>query len=105
MLIEEQEQQQSLTDSSVVTDTNTSWLNTKWRPMMGWMYMAVCVFDFIIAPVFWSLIQLYGKGKVDDQWQPLTLQGAGFFHLAMGAVLGITSFGRTQEKINVGAIK
>jgi hypothetical protein len=29
----------------------------------------------------------------------LTLQGAGLFHLAMGAVLGIAAFGRTQEKI------
>jgi hypothetical protein len=29
----------------------------------------------------------------------LTLQGAGFFHIAMGAVLGVTAYGRTQEKI------
>jgi len=34
-----------------------------------------------------------------SQWMPLTLQGAGLFHIAMGAVLGITAFGRTQEKI------
>ena len=33
------------------------------------------------------------------QWNPLTLQGAGFFHIAMGAVLGISAYGRTQEKI------
>jgi hypothetical protein len=33
------------------------------------------------------------------QWQPLTLQGAGLFHLAMGAVLGIAAYGRTQEKL------
>ena len=32
-------------------------------------------------------------------WQPLTLQGAGLFHVAMGAVLGIAAFGRTQEKL------
>jgi hypothetical protein len=30
---------------------------------------------------------------------PLTLQGAGLFHIAMGAVLGIAAFGRTQEKV------
>jgi len=29
----------------------------------------------------------------------LTLQGAGLYHVAMGAVLGLTAFGRTQEKI------
>ena len=34
------------------------------------------------------------------QWNPLTLQGAGLFHIAMGAVLGIAAFGRTQEKLN-----
>jgi hypothetical protein len=33
------------------------------------------------------------------QWQPLTLQGAGLFHLAMGAVLGIAAYGRTKEKM------
>jgi hypothetical protein len=33
------------------------------------------------------------------QWQPLTLQGAGLYHMAMGAVLGLAAFGRTQEKI------
>jgi len=26
------------------------------------------------------------------------LQGAGLFHLAMGAVLGIAAYGRTKEK-------
>jgi hypothetical protein len=29
----------------------------------------------------------------------LTLQGAGFFHIAMGAVLGLSAYGRSQEKI------
>jgi hypothetical protein len=33
------------------------------------------------------------------QWNPITLQGAGLFHMAMGAILGIAAFGRTQEKI------
>ena len=27
------------------------------------------------------------------------MQGAGLFHIAMGAVLGIAAFGRTQEKL------
>jgi hypothetical protein len=29
----------------------------------------------------------------------LTLQGAGLFHMAMGAILGIAVYGRTQEKM------
>jgi hypothetical protein len=76
------------------------WMNSKWRPMMGWMYMMICLFDFMIAPVLWSLMQAFFHGGVTTQWQPLTLQGAGLFHLAMGAVLGIAAYGRTQEKLN-----
>ena len=73
-------------------------MQKKWRPAMGWMYMVVCMMDMVIFPVLWSLVQVLTKQPV-SQWNPLTLQGAGLFHLAMGAVLGIAAFGRTQEKI------
>jgi len=76
------------------------WMNSKWRPMMGWMYMSVCACDFMLFPVLWSLLQATVHGAVNTQWQPLTLQGAGLFHVAMGAVLGIAAYGRTQEKLN-----
>ena len=75
------------------------WMNSKWRPMMGWMYMLVCTMDMVVFPVLWSLLQSFNHGQVTSQWQPLTLQGAGLFHIAMGAVLGIAAFGRTQEKL------
>lgn len=84
----------------LVTNTNSDWVNKKWRPMMGWTYMATCTFDFIIAPILWSAIQAMANGgQVTSQWQPLTLQGAGLYHIAMGAVLGVAAFGRTKEKI------
>ena len=76
------------------------WMNAKWRPAMGWMYMFVCAFDFIFAPILWSLLQAIFHGGINVQWQPLTLQGAGLFHVAMGAVLGLAAWGRTQEKLN-----
>jgi hypothetical protein len=79
---------------------NEDWMNSKWRPMMGWSYMITCIFDFVIAPVLWSILQALSHGSVQTQWQPLTLQGAGLYHLAMGAVLGIAAYGRTQEKLN-----
>ena len=75
------------------------WINKKWRPAMGWLYMATCTFDFVIFPVMWSLLQALSKGQVTSQWQPLTLQGAGLYHIAMGAVLGIAAYGRTKEKL------
>jgi hypothetical protein len=76
------------------------WMNSKWRPMMGWMYMLVCTMDFVMFPILWSLLQSVSHGSVNSQWQPLTLQGAGLFHIAMGAVIGVSAYGRTQEKLN-----
>jgi hypothetical protein len=78
------------------------WMQKKWRPAMGWMYMVVCVFDFVLFPILWAIVQFWETSPADDafrQWNPLTLQGAGLFHMAMGAVLGIAAFGRTQEKV------
>lgn len=74
------------------------WMQKKWRPAMGWMYMLICTLDMGVFPVLWSILQTVQHQTI-TQWQPLTLQGAGLFHLAMGAVLGIAAFGRTQEKI------
>jgi len=84
---------------SVSEQKKEDWMNSKWRPMMGWMYMGVCIFDFVLAPVLWSLTQALFHGGVNVQWQPLTLQGAGLFHISMGAVLGLAAYGRTQEKL------
>ena len=83
----------------LVKNDNEDWINKKWRPAMGWMYMAVCIFDFIIFPIAWSVLQTASSGSVTTPWQPITLQGAGLFHIAMGAVLGIAAYGRTREKI------
>ena len=78
------------------------WMTKKWRPMMAVMYMCVCVFDFILAPILWAVVQFWETSAANDafrQWNPLTLQGAGLFHMAMGAVLGITAWSRGQEKL------
>ncbi len=81
---------------------SADWINTKWRPAMGWVYMVVCIFDFILFPIMFTGVQFYETEAVNDafrQWEPITLAGAGLFHMAMGAVLGITAYGRTKEKI------
>lgn len=84
---------------TLVENDNSDWINKKWRPMMGWVYMGTCTFDFVIAPILWSVLQATSHGTVTSQWMPLTLQGAGLYHVAMGAVLGLTAYGRTKEKI------
>jgi hypothetical protein len=79
-----------------------SWMQKKWRPMMAMMYMAVCACDFILFPIMWTIVQFWEVQAANDafrQWQPLTLQGGGLFHMAMGAVLGITAWSRGQEKM------
>jgi hypothetical protein len=87
-------------ESTVKLDKDAQdWINKKWRPVMGWIYMLTCTMDFVIFPILWSLLQALSKGSVTSQWQPLTLQGAGLYHIAMGAVLGIAAYGRTKEKV------
>jgi hypothetical protein len=89
------EEQKSISESEKKKE---DWMNSKWRPAMGWMYMLTCITDFVLFPILWSLLQTVMKQPI-TQWQPLTLQGAGLFHIAMGAVLGIAAYGRTQEKL------
>lgn len=76
-----------------------SWLQKYWRPMMAVAYMAIILFDFIVAPILWSILQMIAAGAVTLQWAPLTLLSGGIFHAAMGAVLGISAFTRGKEKV------
>ena len=71
----------------------------KWRPFMGWTYMAICFFDFVIGPVMNVAFSIITKTPL-IAWKSLTLDNGGLFHLAMGAVLGVAAYGRTQEKVS-----
>lgn len=82
----------------MIGNKDSNYIQNLWRPMMGWMYMLICLLDMAVFPVLWSLLQAMMHQPI-TQWNPLTLQGAGLFHIAMGAVLGISAFGRTQEKL------
>jgi hypothetical protein len=75
------------------------WIQSKWRPLMAMLYMAICACDFVVFPVGWTVIQTKFHGGITAQWQPLTLQGGGLIHIAFGAILGISAWGRTQEKL------
>lgn len=78
------------------------WMTKKWRPMMAIMYMICCVCDFALFPILFTIVQFWEVQASNDafrQWVPITLQGGGLFHVAMGAVLGVTAYGRTQEKV------
>jgi hypothetical protein len=78
------------------------WMTKKWRPMMAMMYMMCCLCDFALFPIMFTIVQFWETAIQNDafrQWVPITLQGGGLFHVAMGAVLGVSAYGRTQEKV------
>ena len=87
------------TNTLATDDKFGNFINSKWRPMMAFIYMITCCTDFVIFPILWSVLQAVSHGSVTSQWSPLTLQGAGLYHIAMGAVLGLAAYGRSQEKI------
>jgi hypothetical protein len=80
------------------------WIKSYWRPSMGWLYMAICFFDFIMFPMISMFMPIIDKGfglNVNYQpWQSLTLSNGGMIHISFGAILGITAYGRTKEKTN-----
>jgi len=81
-----------------VNKKEEDWMSKRWRPAMGWLYMCTCTMDFIIFPVMWAIIQTATHQTV-TQWNPITLQGAGLYHLAMGAICGVAAWSRGQEKM------
>ena len=81
-----------------------NWIKTYWRPGMGWLYMAICFFDFILFPLLAMFIPaiLKGFGVENTQyvpWTSLTLSNGGLIHLAFGAILGVTAWTRGMEKL------
>jgi hypothetical protein len=82
--------------------SDEDWMTKKWRPMMAMMYMTCCLFDFALFPIMFTVVQFWETAIANDafrQWVPITLQGGGLFHVAMGGVLGVSAYGRTQEKV------
>jgi len=80
-----------------ISNHDDHWIQKNWRPAMGWQYMIVCLFDFVIAPVLSALYAFYTDTPL-VHWAPLTIQGGGLYHLAMGAVTGITSYAKSRER-------
>ena len=71
-----------------------------WRPAMAWQYFIVCLFDFMIGPIFYTYVQL-GSNQPLHQWTPMTLNSGGLYHIAMGGMIGIYTWVRSLEKIDL----
>lgn len=88
---------------------DNKWYQSVWLPFAAGTYIVICIFDFIVMPVYVTahnsrienavLRTLESKdaaafadgliraNQAQRQWNPLTLLGAGMFHLAFGALL------------------
>ena len=75
------------------------WYTRYWRATLAWAYVIICLFDFVIGPIFYAWYSIYTHSDLFGKWEPLTLSNAGVFHLSMGAILGVSSWSRGQEKI------
>ena len=65
---------------------------------MAWQYAAVCLFDFLIAPIL-TMLLFKTMGGDYVQWDPITLKESGFYHLSMAAIVGVAAWTRGQEKV------
>lgn len=79
------------------------WVKAYWRPAMGWLYMVICLMDFIGFPLISMFLPVFFKhdGITANYvaWQSLTLSNGGLIHLAFGAILGVSAWTRGQEKL------
>lgn len=97
------------------------WYKKMWRPMLAITYIIIVIFDFMIMPI---VIENFNERGSDAQavelalkfsepsaqiqalktfaekrsWSPLTLMGAGMFHVAFGALLTGAAVTRGMEK-------
>ena len=77
-----------------------TWFHIYWRPAIAWSYLIICIFDFIGGPLLYSMLFHDALDKF-VQWTPLTLRGGGLYHASMLTIIGVTSWGRTQEKLKM----
>ena len=96
-----------------------AWFVKYWRPAAAWVYLTICVFDFMVMPIYHIHVQgsmdhiwdLSMRLRPEDQlqavvqltrkssWEPITLAESGMFHISFGAILGVAAWtrGRVQE--------
>lgn len=97
------------------------WYSKSWRPAVAFLYMGICVFDFALLPLYFAYLnhnmtvaylaeaalkfppesQMAALRQMHDMlvWQPITLKAHGFFHGSMAALLGVSAYQRSKEKI------
>lgn len=75
-----------------------NWLVRNWRPLMAWQYGIVCLIDFGLGPLLMPILSAY-LGTPVTPWSSTTIAGGSTYHIAMGAIVGVSAWSRGQEKI------
>lgn len=97
------------------------WFVKHWRPAAAWIYLGICVFDFVAMPLYHMqsqgslnrIVEISMQLRPEDRlsaivqlsrkttWEPITLGDGSFFHLSFGAILGVAAWtrGRVQEQM------
>ena len=88
---------QAAPDKKPGSSRKVDWMTAKWKPMMAITYMAMNIFDFIIGPIFFNVIQAYTKQPIVE-WNSLTMSSGGMVHLAFGAILGVTAWKHVEDQ-------
>lgn len=85
-------------------------INEHWRGWAAIIYLIICLYDFVIASSFFNTgvvgyveemskinIELAAEViKQTSRWEPLTLTNGGIFHLAFGAILGVSAWNKRE---------
>lgn len=109
-------------EESEIPHNEAGTLGKYWKVACAIVYLVICVFDFLIMPamltkysetldyshVYTEISKLKDPqaqvaliNKIDykvQTWSPLTLQGAGMFHLAFGAILTGVAMSKTGRE-------
>jgi len=96
-----------------------TWIQANWRPVAAFVYFFICMMDFMVMPFLtflWHeplshiLTQINGfspdiqkeiLAKTTIFWSPITIAGAGIIHMAFGAILGVSAWGRSSERVEL----
>jgi hypothetical protein len=94
--IENFKEQEAMRLNAIVTaPEDQHWIRKYWRAAAGWTYLFICLFDFVIAPIFFAVIPVW-TGVQYEQWKSLTLSNGGLVHISFGAILGVAAWTRGQ---------
>lgn len=70
-----------------------TWLKRDWKIIAGITYLTINIFDFILFPIMFAvLLPTLHPGTPPLEWKPLTTSNGGLFHMAFGAILGVTAW-------------